>query len=109
MIQHVHGGCKQDTLVILAGFPADDAGKECFSHPGVADQHKVRAVAQKREIEQTKNAVLRLDAALVVVEAKRVDAGLRLQPGALEAALDSATPGALPAPCRRAVRWSPRR
>ena len=86
MIQHVHGGCKQDALVSLAGFPSDDAGEECFPHAGVSDEHKVRALAQEREIEQTKNTVLGLDAALLVVAVESIDAGLRLQTRGLEAA-----------------------
>jgi hypothetical protein len=79
MIQHIHGCCEQDALIGLAGFRSDDAGEEGLSHAGVADQYKVRALFQKREIEQTQDAVLRLDAALVMVEVESVDAGLRLK------------------------------
>jgi hypothetical protein len=61
-----------------------------FSDAGVADQHQIRALAQKGEIEQTKNAVFCLDTALVVVEVEGIDAGLRLQARGLEAAFNGA-------------------
>src|SRR5438477_6572025 len=56
----------------------------------VADQHDVGALSQEGEIEQAQNAILGLYAAFVVVKVEGVDAGLRLQTRALEAALDGA-------------------
>ena len=91
MIQHVHGCREQDALVGLASFRSDDAGEKGLAHPGVADEHKVRTLLQKREIEQTQNAVLRLDTALVMVEVEGVDGGLSLQTRQFEAPFDGAS------------------
>jgi hypothetical protein len=90
MIQHIHRGCEQHALVGLAGFRSDNAGEESLSHAGVADQYKVRPLLQKREIEQTQDAVLRLNTALVMVEVESVNGSLRLKTRQLEAALDGA-------------------
>ena len=88
MIQHVHGGSEDYALIRLAGLPSKDAGEEGLAHAGVADQHQVGALSQEGKVEQTQDAVLGLHAAFVVVKVEGVDAGLRLQTRALEAALD---------------------
>jgi hypothetical protein len=63
---------------------------ECCINFQAGTRKTSSALAQKREIEQTKNAVFRLDTALVVVKVKSVDSGVRLQPRRLEAAFDGA-------------------
>jgi hypothetical protein len=90
MIQHVHGGGEDDALIGLACLPSEDAGEEGLAHTRIADQHQVGALFQEGKVEQTEDAILRLHAALVVVEVEGVDAGLRLQTRAPEAALDGA-------------------
>ena len=53
------------------------------------DQHEIGAFVEERQIEQTQDARLGLLAALVMEEVKGIDAGLRLQTRAFEAAVDS--------------------
>ena len=79
-----------DALIGLAGLPSEDAGEEGLAHAGIADQHQIGALFQEGKVEQAKDTVLGLHAAFVVVEVEGVDAGLRLQARALEAALDGA-------------------
>ena len=95
MIQHVHSRGEQDSLICLTCFPCQDASEECLSHAGIADQYDIGTQRQEGKIQQTKNAVLRLHAALVVVEVESVNARLRLQARALEATLDGAPPARL--------------
>jgi hypothetical protein len=78
VIEHVHGGGKQDALIRLAGAPAHDLGQECFPDPGISDEDQVGAVGDKAQVEQAQDAILVLRAALVMSEVKRVDAGLGL-------------------------------
>ena len=90
VIEHVHGSGEDDALIGLAGLPSEDAGEEGLAHAGITDQHQVGALLQESKVEQTKDAVLSLQAAFVMVEVESVDAGLRLQTRTLEAALDGA-------------------
>ena len=90
VIEHVHGGGERHALIRLTGLPSEDAGEESLAHAGIADQHEIGALFQEGEIEQTQYASLGLHAALVVMEVKSVDAGLRLKARALEAAFDGA-------------------
>ena len=78
VIEHVHGGGEQDTLIRLAGAPAHDLGQEGLANPGISDKDQVGAVGDKGQIEQTQYAILVLRTALVMSEVKRVDAGLGL-------------------------------
>ena len=64
--------------------------QKCFAHAGIADQHEIGSFVEERQIEQAQDARLGLLAALVMVEVKGVDAGLRLQARAFEAAVDGA-------------------
>jgi len=61
MIQHVHRGGEQNALIRLAGFPSEDAGEECFSDAGIADQHEIGALSQEGEIEQPEDAAAGVD------------------------------------------------
>lgn len=88
MVEHIHGGGEQDSLVGLTGAPADDLGQVGFAHTGIANETHAGAVAQKVEIEQTKDAGLELEARLVMIEVKAVDGRLALQARELEAAFD---------------------
>jgi len=95
MIQHIHGSCEQDALIRLTGFPCQDAGEECLPDTGIADEYDVGAQRQESKIQQAQNTVLRLHAAFVVMEVESVNARLRLQARALEAALNGARPARL--------------
>jgi len=88
MIQHVHGGGEQHTLVGLTGTPADDFSQVGFAHTGIPDDADARALAQEVEIEQTQDAGLELGARLVVVKVEAVDRRLGLQAGELETTFD---------------------
>jgi len=78
VIEHVHGGGEQDALIRLAGAPAHDLGQKRFSDARISDENQVGAVGDKAQVEQAKDAILVLRAALVMSEVKRVDAGLGL-------------------------------
>src|SRR5580704_11451538 len=90
MVEHVHGGGEQDSLVGLTGAPADDLGEICFAHAGIADETDAGAVAQEVEIEQAEDASLELESGLVMVKVKAVDRGLALQAREFEATFDGA-------------------
>ena len=75
VIEHVHGGGKQDALIGLAGAPAHDLGQERFPDARISDEDQVGAVGDKAQVEQAQDAILVLRAALVMSEVKRVDAG----------------------------------
>ena len=73
MIEHVHGGCEQYALIGLAGTPRQDLREERFANTGIANDDDAGAVADEVEIHQTKEAVLHLQTALVVIELETVD------------------------------------
>src|SRR5580693_7963186 len=81
MVEHVHGGGEQDTLVGLTGAPADDLGQVRLAYAGITDETHAGAVAQEVEIEQTQDPSLELEARLVRVEVEAVDGRLALQAG----------------------------
>ena len=89
MIEHVHGGREQDALIGLAGAPGDYLRQKCFADTGIADEDDIGSFAEEGEIEQAQESGFGLQAALVVLEVKSVDAGLGLQARAPEAPLDS--------------------
>jgi hypothetical protein len=76
VIEHVHGGGKQDALIGLAGAPAHDLGQEGLANTRISDEDQIGAVGDKGQVKQTQYAILVLRAALVMREVKRVDAGL---------------------------------
>ena len=53
LIEHVHGGCEQDTLIGLTRFPAKDLREKRLAHSRVANENKIRTLADEGEIEQT--------------------------------------------------------
>jgi len=88
LIQHVHCGGEEHTLIGLTGTPTDDFGQVCLAHTGIADEAHAGAVAQKVEIQETQDAGLQLSARLVMVKVETVDRRLGLQAGDLEATFD---------------------
>lgn len=60
MIEHVHGRGEQYPLVGLAGAPGHDLGQVGFAHARIANETHAGAVAQEVEIEQAKDASLKL-------------------------------------------------
>jgi hypothetical protein len=88
MVEHVHGGGEQHSLVRLAGTPTDDLGQVGLAHAGITDQTHAGAVMQEVEIKQAKDASLELESGLVMVEVEAVDGRLALQAGEFEAAFD---------------------
>ena len=52
MIEHVHGGGEEHTLIGLTGAPCNDLGEESFPNARISDEHEIDAFGQKREIEQ---------------------------------------------------------
>ena len=88
MVEHVHGGGEQHTLVGLTGAPADDLGQVRLAHAGITDKTHAGAVAQEIEIEQAQDPSLELEARLVMVEVEAVDRRLALQARELKAAFD---------------------
>ena len=47
VVEHVHGGGKEDAQIRLAGAPANDFGKNVLPDTRIADQDQVGAVFQK--------------------------------------------------------------
>ena len=88
MVEHVHGGGEQDTLVGLTGAPADDLGQVRLAYAGITDETHAGAVAQEVEIEQAQDASLELESGLVMVKVEAVDGRLALQTREFEAAFD---------------------
>src|SRR5215831_20262350 len=88
VVEHVHGGGEQDTLIRLAGAPADDLRQEGLTHAGVADEDGAGAFGDELQIEQTKNPRLQLQTAFVMLEVEAVNGVTDVQPGETEAALD---------------------
>ena len=74
----------------MAGAPGDDFGQESFTDARIANDADVSAVVDEVEIQQAQNAVLQLEARLVMVELETVDGRLGVQAGELEAALHGA-------------------
>ena len=52
MIEHVHGGGEEHTLIGLTGAPGNDLGEESLPNPRISDEYEIGAFGQKREIEQ---------------------------------------------------------
>lgn len=90
MVEHVHGGGEQHSLVSLTGTPADDLGEIGFAHAGIANETHAGAVAQEVEIEQAKDASFELESGLVMVKVEAVDGRLALQAREFEATFDGA-------------------
>ena len=90
MVEHVHGGGEQDTLVGLTGAPADDLGQVRLAHAGITDETHAGAIAQEVEIEQAQDASLELESGLVMVKVEAVDGRLALQAREFEATFDGA-------------------
>ena len=88
MIQHVHRRGEEDSDIGLASSPAEDLGKVGLASPRVPDENHVGAFAQKVEIEEPEDSALALHPRLVVLEVKGVDAGLSVEAGEVEPALD---------------------
>jgi hypothetical protein len=45
LIQHVHGGRKQDTLIRLTRFPAKHFCQKRFAYARISNQNQIRALA----------------------------------------------------------------
>ena len=90
VIEHIHGGGEEHALIGLTSAPSDEFRQKGLAHARISDQHEIGSFGEERQIEQAQDARLSLLAALVVMEVKGVDAGLRLQTGAFEAAVDGA-------------------
>jgi len=88
MIEHIHGAGEQHALIGLASAPGDDFREKGFAHAWVADQHEIGAFGEELQIEKAQDARLGLLPGFVVLEVKGVDAGLCLQAGAFETAVD---------------------
>jgi hypothetical protein len=78
VIEHVHGGGKQDALIRLAGAPAHDLAQESLANARISDEDQVGGVGDKGQVEQAQYAIFVLRATLVMREVKRVDTGLCL-------------------------------
>jgi hypothetical protein len=83
-------GGEENAHIGLAGAPGEDLGQEGFPHAGIADDDHAGALLEEVQIEQTEDAVFRLEARFVMREAKLVDGGLSGEAREIEAALDGA-------------------
>lgn len=73
MIEHIHGGREQHTLIGLTCAPGKDLGEEGFADARITDDDDARAVSDEVEIHKTKDAVLHLQAAFVMIELETVN------------------------------------
>src|SRR5262245_3944370 len=73
MIQHVHGGGEQDALIVLTGAPGQDLSQKSFSNAGITNDDDAGAIAEELEIHKTKDAILHLQTALVMIELEAID------------------------------------
>ena len=80
VVQHVHGSSEQDTLMGLAGAPADDLGQEGLADTRISNEHDAGALVKELQIKQADDPILRLHAALVMFEVEAVDGMLTVQP-----------------------------
>ena len=90
MIQHVHGRSEKSSHIRLASPPAEDLGKVRLTGSGISYEDHVGTVFQEVEIEQPQDAAFALHPRFVVLVVKGIDAGLGVQAGEMEAALDGA-------------------
>ena len=90
VIEHVHGGGKQDALMRLTGSPSDSFRQKGFPHARIAHDHDVGPVLEKIEIEESQDAVFGFHAALVMLELEAVDGVARMQSGQAKTAFDGA-------------------
>jgi hypothetical protein len=58
VIDHIHGGGEQHSLIGLTGAPADDLRKKRFSGSGIADENGAGTFGDELQIEQTQDADL---------------------------------------------------
>ena len=90
MVEHVHSGREEHTLVRLTGAPANDFRQEGLSNPGIPNNDHAGALVQEIEIQHAHDAVFEFHAALVMLEVKAVDGLLSVQPRQTKTALDRA-------------------
>jgi len=88
VIEHVHGGCEQHTLIGLTSTPRQDFREEGFPNTGIANDDNAGAVADKVEIHKAKDAILHLHTTLVVIELETVDGMTDAQMGEAKATLN---------------------
>jgi hypothetical protein len=94
VVQHVHDGGEEHTLIGLAGASTDHLGEERFSDTGITDEHDAGALVKELQIEQTDDPIFCLHPALVMFEEEAVDGVLSVQSLHAEAAFDgTAVPG----------------
>jgi hypothetical protein len=89
MVEHVHGGGKQDAVIGLTGAPADNFGQKGFAGAGVADEHHIGALANEVELEQAEELTFDLHSGFMMLEVELVNSVLGVETGEAEAALDS--------------------
>jgi hypothetical protein len=91
LVEHVHGGGKENAQVRLACFPSDDFGEEGLPGAGIANQDYVGSLPDEVHIEQSQYPAFKLLAGLVMIEFERFDSRPCLKLGQSEAALDGTT------------------
>ena len=94
MVEHIHGGGEENTLIALAGAPTNNFGEKRFPHTRIADDDTAGSFLQEVQIEHPENPILDLYPALVMFEVEVVDRVLSVKPGQSEAPVDrpAATP-----------------
>src|SRR5579875_3988459 len=88
LIEHLHGRGKQDADIGLADSPAKDVRQKGFPDARIADNHDVGSLFQELQVEQAKDAILRLLTGFVMGEMELVEGRLGGEMRELEAALD---------------------
>lgn len=88
MVEHIHGGGEENTLIALAGAPTNNFGQKRFPHARIPDDDSAGSFLQEVQIEHPENPILDLCPALVMFEVEVVDRVLRVKSGHSEAPVD---------------------
>ena len=81
LVEHVHGGSKEDAQIGLTCFPAEDFRQEGLAGAGIADQDDIGTLADEIQVEKMQNLAFDLLPGLVMLELERLDSGTCLQLG----------------------------
>ena len=88
VVEHIHGGGEENTLITLAGAPTNNFGQKRFAHARIADDDTTGSFLQEVQIEHPENPILDLYPALMMFEIEVVDRVLRVKAGQSEAPVD---------------------
>src|SRR5262249_49466756 len=90
VIEHVHSGGEQHSMIGLTCAPTHDFGEKSFTHARITDENGTNSFWQKLQVKQPQDAMLGFHASFMVLEIEAVNGRLGVQTRQSEAALDGA-------------------